>query len=105
MKTLSDPSHLEELKQHVEEMRRYVHGLDGLSGGLHWQTGTLGVNDTGQHQDHRAKTAPRGCVISPQRRLRLQRENVHIWEGKGEGRQKKKKNPTVELFNLQLGGG
>lgn len=56
-------SHLEELKQHVEEMRRHVHGLDGLSGGLCWQTGTLGVNDTGQHQDHRTKTATGGCVV------------------------------------------
>lgn len=38
VKTLNNFSHLEKLKQHVEKMRRYVHGLDGLSGGLHWQT-------------------------------------------------------------------
>lgn len=85
-------------------MRRHVHGLDGLSGGLHWQTGTLGVNDTERHQDHRAKTATRGCVYFTSSRIPDYREKMFTF-GKERVREDKKRKPTVKLFNLQLGGG
>lgn len=92
MKTFSDPSHLEELKQHVEEMRRYVHGLDGLSGGLHWQTGTLGVNDTGQQQDHRAKKLHRRAALFHCSSVSDYRGKMFMF-GKARVREDQKKNP------------